>query len=273
MKKGARLIHAARGGIVCEAGLCEALTEGHLAGAALDVFEKEPLAEDNPLRTAPNLILTPHLGASTVEAKRNVSLDMANQIGLAIQKGVVLNGVNVAKLSPADALQAGPYMDLARNLASLLTQTFEGPLVSLRLSVQGGIPASSHRALTVAMIVGALRPSLLLVARVHGQELRRRPARAVARARRREPPADAPCAAPVRGAHGTHRARGAWRAATKTSRGVGGVKCALPITVLGARGAWTMARGADMLAVRGGCPPRRYHHAHVLHRPHVRTMH
>jgi len=160
MKKGARLIHAARGGIVCEAGLCEALESGHLAGAALDVFEEEPLAADSPLRNAPNLIFTPHLGASSVEAKRNVSLDMANQIGLAVQKGVVLNGVNVARLSPADALQAGPYMDLARNLASLLTQTFEGPLVSLRLSVQGGIPASSHRALTVAMIVGALRPSV-----------------------------------------------------------------------------------------------------------------
>ena len=160
MKKGARLIHAARGGIVCEKGLCEALHEGHLAGAALDVFEKEPLDADSPLRTAPNLVLTPHLGASTKEAKRNVSLDMARQIDLAVNKGVVLNGVNVAKLSPADAVQAGPYMDLARNLASFLTQTFEGPLVSLRLSVQGAIPASSHRALTVAMIVGALRASV-----------------------------------------------------------------------------------------------------------------
>lgn len=160
MKKGARLVHAARGGIVCEQGLCEALHEGHLAGAALDVFEKEPLAEDNPLRNAPNLIFTPHLGASTKEAKRNVSMDMARQIELAVKKGVVLNGVNVAKLSPTDAVQAGPYMDLARNLASFLTQTFEGPIESLRLSVQGAIPASSHRALTVAMIVGALKPSV-----------------------------------------------------------------------------------------------------------------
>lgn len=160
MKKGARLVHAARGGIVCEQALCEVLESGHLAGAALDVFESEPLAADNPLRKAPNLVLTPHLGASTKEAKRNVSLDMARQIALAVSKGVVLNGVNVAKLSPADAMQAGPYMDLARNLASFLTQTFEGPLESLRLTVQGGIPASSHRALTVAMIVGGLRASV-----------------------------------------------------------------------------------------------------------------
>jgi D-3-phosphoglycerate dehydrogenase len=160
MKKGARLVHAARGGIVCEKGLCEALEAGHLAGAALDVFEEEPLSADNPLRNAPNLVMTPHLGASTKEAKRNVSMDMARQIDLAVNKGVVLNGVNVAKLSPADAVQAGPFMDLARNLASFLTQTFEGPLESLRLSVQGAIPASSHRALTVAMIVGALRSSV-----------------------------------------------------------------------------------------------------------------
>jgi len=160
MKKGARLVHAARGGILCEKGLCEALESGHLAGAALDVFEKEPLDEDSPLRSVPNLIMTPHLGASTKEAKRNVSLDMANQIGLAATKGVVLNGVNVARLSPADAVQAGPYMDLARNLASFLTQTYEGQVVSLRLSVQGGIPASAHRAMTVAMIVGGLRSTV-----------------------------------------------------------------------------------------------------------------
>jgi len=160
MKRGARLVHAARGGIVDEVALCEVLQQGHLAGAALDVYEQEPLPADSPLRSAPNLVLTPHLGASTHEAKRNVSIEMARQVALAVQKGVVLNGVNVPRLSPADAAQVGPYLDLARNLATFLTQTFPGPLQSLRLSVQGGIPASAHRSLTVAMVCGALHCSV-----------------------------------------------------------------------------------------------------------------
>ncbi|MCA8974627.1 MAG: phosphoglycerate dehydrogenase [Planctomycetes bacterium] len=157
MKPGARLVHAARGGIVDEVALCAALHEGRLAGAALDVFEQEPLAADSPLRTAPNLVLTPHLGASTHEAKRNVSLEMGKQVALALQHGVVLNGVNVPRLSPADAAQVGPYLDLARELTSLLVQIYPGRLQSLRLSLQGGIPASSHESLTAAMLSGALR--------------------------------------------------------------------------------------------------------------------
>jgi D-3-phosphoglycerate dehydrogenase len=160
MKPGARLVHAARGGIIDETALCDALHKGHLAGAALDVYEQEPLPADSPLRGAPNLVLTPHLGASTHEAKRNVSIEMARQVALAVQKGIVLNGVNVPRLSPADAAQVGPYLDLARNLAAFLVQAYPGQLQSLRLSVQGGIPQSSHRALTVAMVCGALHNSV-----------------------------------------------------------------------------------------------------------------
>ena len=84
---------------------------------------------------------------------------MARQIDLVVKKGVVLNGVNVARVSPADAAQIGPYMDLARNLASVLTQTFIGELESVRLTVQGGVPESAHQALTVATLAGALQPT------------------------------------------------------------------------------------------------------------------
>ena len=143
--------------------LCELpWTSGHLAGAALDVFEHEPLPEPTArLRSVPNLIMTPHLGAST-KSRPSATCPWTwpgRSRSPAKQTGVVLNGINVAKLSPADARQVGPYMDLARQLASFLVQVHDGPLVSLRLTVQGGVPDSAHRALTVAMIVGALKPS------------------------------------------------------------------------------------------------------------------
>ena len=159
IKKGARLVHAARGGIVDEVALCEALQSGQLAGAAVDVFEQEPLLPDSPLRAAPNLILTPHLGASTHEAKHNVSIEMAKQVALCLQKGIALNGVNVPRIAPSDAAQVGPYLALVQHLASFLVQTFPGSLRSLRLTVQGSIAESAVRPLRAAMMVGALKPT------------------------------------------------------------------------------------------------------------------
>ncbi len=159
MKKGSRLVHAARGGIVDEAAVCAALHEGRLAGAALDVFDQEPLPQDSPLRAAPNLILTPHLGASTHEAKHNVSVEMAKQVALCLQKGTALNGVNVPRIAPSDAAIVGPWLSLAHNLASLLTQTFSGPLSSLRLTVQGAVAEQSQKALLASAAVGALKPT------------------------------------------------------------------------------------------------------------------
>ncbi|MCC6673491.1 MAG: phosphoglycerate dehydrogenase [Planctomycetes bacterium] len=160
MKPGARLIHAARGGIVDEQALCDALDSGHLAGAALDVFETEPLPKESRLLRTPNLVLTPHLGASTQEAKRNVSVEMAEQIATCLRRGVVVNGVNVPRIAPAEAAQIAPFLDLAHNLASFLVQLHPGPLESLRLTLQGEFAPSALRALTVAMLVGALRHRL-----------------------------------------------------------------------------------------------------------------
>ncbi|MEC7582793.1 MAG: phosphoglycerate dehydrogenase [Planctomycetota bacterium] len=157
MKPGSHLVHAARGGIVDERALCEVLAEGHLAGAAIDVFEQEPLAADSPLREAPNLILTPHLGASTHEAKHNVSTEIARQVATCLQQGIALNGINVPRIAPADAAQVGPYLELVHNLAAMLSQMFADPIVSLRLTVQGGLPESALGPLTTAMVTGALK--------------------------------------------------------------------------------------------------------------------
>jgi D-3-phosphoglycerate dehydrogenase len=156
MKDGARLIHAARGGIVKEAALIAALESGKLAGAALDVFENEPLAEDSPLRSMPNVVLTPHLGASTAEAKRNVSIDMARQIVACLNEGIVLNGINAPRIAPEDAPQVAPWLSLTRNLSRLLLSIFDGELEALRLTLQGSIPRMAPDALQAEMIAGAL---------------------------------------------------------------------------------------------------------------------
>ena len=156
MKNGAYLIHAARGGIVNEADMIAALESGKLAGASVDVFESEPLAEDSPLRSMDNVVLTPHLGASTREAKRNVSIDMAKQIVTCLQDGIVLNGINAPRIAPEDAPQVAPWLALTRNLARLLLGVFPGKLEALRLTLQGSTPRMAPDALQAEMIAGAL---------------------------------------------------------------------------------------------------------------------
>ena len=93
MKKNARLVNAARGGIVDEAALLEALKSGKIAGAALDVFETEPLPADSPFRSLANVVLTPHLGASTEEAQERVAVEIAEQFVAYFSKGEVRNAV------------------------------------------------------------------------------------------------------------------------------------------------------------------------------------
>src|SRR5262249_16380301 len=97
-KRGVRIINCARGGLVDEAALAQALQEGHVAGAALDVFEKEPLPVDSPLRGASNLVLTPHLGASTAEAQESVGIEIAQSIRAVLLEGTIRNAVNMPNL-------------------------------------------------------------------------------------------------------------------------------------------------------------------------------
>ena len=157
MKAGSRLICAARGGIVDEAALLQALDAGHLAGAALDVFEKEPLADDSPLRGRDDLVLTPHLGASTAEAQRGVGLAVAEQVVTCLRKGVVLNGINTPRITPAQVATVGPYLSLAQALGRLLTNVFPGKLDSIRIDLQGPIPTSAEKPLMIAALAGTLQ--------------------------------------------------------------------------------------------------------------------
>jgi D-3-phosphoglycerate dehydrogenase len=116
-KKGLRIFNCARGGIIKETALIAALKSGKVAAAGLDVFEDEPLAKDSEFRSLPNVVLTPHLGASTAEAQESVGIEIAEQIADVLNGGVIRNAVNVPSVDAATMKVLGPYLDLGRNSA------------------------------------------------------------------------------------------------------------------------------------------------------------
>ena len=122
MKKGARLINVARGGIIDEQALADAVREGHIGGAAIDVFTKEPALPENPLLTVPELLLTPHLGASTTEAQVNVATDVADQIVQYLGGGGPRYAVNLPTVQPEEMARLRPYLTLAEKMGSLAAQ-------------------------------------------------------------------------------------------------------------------------------------------------------
>lgn len=159
MKRGARLVCAARGGIVDEQALMRALRSGHLGGAALDVFEEEPLPAAHPLRELENAILTPHLGASTEEAQQRVALQVAQQVVEFLQEGVAAHAVNAPRLSHEALREVGPYLALARRLASIAVQLLGHEATErLEVELQGPEPCRHREALRLAVLVGALEP-------------------------------------------------------------------------------------------------------------------
>lgn len=156
MKKSARVLNVARGGIIDEAALAEALTAGTIAGAAIDVFAVEPTPADNPLRNAPNCIVTPHLGASTVEAQENVAIEAAQLIADFLLKGVVLNAVNMAAVDRAELDGLRQYVDLARRLGLLQAQLAQGPIKKATLQYRGDLASKKTKLLTAAFTAGLL---------------------------------------------------------------------------------------------------------------------
>ena len=159
MKPTVRLINCARGGIINEKDLATALTEKIIAGAAVDVFENEPLAEDSPLRTIPNIILTPHLGASTVEAQIGVSVDVAKGIIDALNNKPVATAVNLPHI-PAHILEKlAPFLDLGERLGRTVTGMSKGPISSVQVKVNGKI-ADNSSLISTAVLKGMLSAAL-----------------------------------------------------------------------------------------------------------------
>jgi D-3-phosphoglycerate dehydrogenase / 2-oxoglutarate reductase len=159
MKKGVRIINCARGGLVDENALRQALDSGQVAGAAFDVFVEEP-AVNNPLFGHPNVICTPHLGASTAEAQENVALQVAEQMSDYLLTGAISNAVNFPSISAEEAPKLMPYIELAEKLGSFAGQLTETGISKVQLCYQGPVAQMKTKALTSAALSGLLKPML-----------------------------------------------------------------------------------------------------------------
>ncbi len=157
MKKGVRIINCARGGIIDEAALAEALESGQVAQAAIDVFEGEPNIADNPLvKTTGDILLTPHLGASTEEAQLNVAIDVAEQIREVLAGGSARAAVNIPSLKPSKLEPVKDYMQLAENIGELAMQISTGALKSIEITVKGSLADLDVSPLETAVLKGIL---------------------------------------------------------------------------------------------------------------------
>jgi D-3-phosphoglycerate dehydrogenase len=156
-KKGVRIVNCARGGLIDEVALKEALDSGQVAGAALDVFAEEPPAKDHPLFGTPNFICTPHLGASTTEAQVNVALQVAEQMADFLVNGGVTNALNMPSLSAEEAPKLRPYMALAEKLGSLVGQLAHGDLAKISIETEGAAAQLNNKPIVGAVLAGLMR--------------------------------------------------------------------------------------------------------------------
>lgn len=160
LRPGARLIQAARGGVVDEEAVLDALSTGKLAGAAFDVFATEPPPRDHPLFAREDVVLTPHLGASSEEAQLRVARDIAEQIVNFLAHGVAENAVNAPTLAAEAMAEVAPFLLLAEKLGSFLAQRMHGQIRKVELTVGGEVLRHGLEHLKLAFLVGVLRRTL-----------------------------------------------------------------------------------------------------------------
>jgi D-3-phosphoglycerate dehydrogenase len=163
-KKGLRIYNCARGGIIKETALIAALKSGKVAAAGLDVYEDEPLAKDSELRSLPNVVLTPHLGASTAEAQESVGIEIAEQIADVLAGGIIRNAVNMPSIDAAALKILGPYLDLGTKLGTLVQQIAPPQIASLRITYFGKVADVDVNSVTRSIERGFLR-------RISGEEV------------------------------------------------------------------------------------------------------
>ncbi len=161
MRKGVRIINCARGGLIVEKDLKKALDSGQVAGAAIDVFAVEP-ATESPFFGMEQLVATPHLGATTIEAQENVALQVATQMSDFLTTGAVVNALNMPSLSAEDAPRLMPYMQLAEQLGAFAGQLIRTGVKSATIEYQGHVAELNTRPLTAVVLKGLLTPLLEL---------------------------------------------------------------------------------------------------------------
>lgn len=159
VKKGLRIINCARGGIIDEEALCQAIKSGRIAGAGLDVFQQEP-PSGNPLLELEEVICTPHLGASTEEAQEKVSISIAKQLADYFKQGIIHNAVNIPAVDAGAFELLRPYLELAEKLGTVLVHLHEGAVKEIAIHYRGEICELTLKPITLAVLKGILQPFL-----------------------------------------------------------------------------------------------------------------
>jgi D-3-phosphoglycerate dehydrogenase len=156
VKPGVLIVNAARGGIVDEDALLDALNSGQVGGAALDVYVEEPVNPDHPLVNHPNVICTPHLGASTGQAQLNVAISVAEQVRDYVLNGVVSNALNMPSVSPEVMEKVRPYVALGEKIGRFQGQICKAGIKEIEIELAGEVAELDAAPITSAILKGLL---------------------------------------------------------------------------------------------------------------------